>query len=1121
MYRFKFLLPFTALLCTNALADDTELYIADISAQKGLRPQVMIIFDNSGSMRDSEMLTKEAFDPNKDYGESGQQKIYWGAAGQPVPDVTSSNQFNMSENNCQSSINPLIDNGKYTGNLRRWSSKSQTWLTLKKSRGVYFDCREDADKDLLQNPGSQVDGYPINGTKTGYQATKGSSVFIGSDGITLYTEKYLAWYHQPDTVKKSRLSIAQDAISDLVKSTPSVNFGLTVFNYNDSDGTRNGGRVVRAIKDMSTQDRLDFSSVINNQEAKGNTPLCESLYEVYRYFSGTGVYFGDDDADYGGYYLANKPPRDTNAEAPEGTYKSPYKTCQDKAYVILMTDGQPTQDKMADSLIASLTGAKDWYSSYLPTLAKHLNTKDINSDKAGTQTVSTFTIGFGEAATTQAGVLLLETATQGGGEYYPATDAKALQQAFQETIIKILDQSSSFNAPAVSATSFDRTQHQNNVYYSMFMPSKKQRWRGNIKKLTIDKKGILRDANNLPAISANGYISENASTGWGGVNDGNSVSQGGVAAAIAKQTNRKIFTNIQGALVTLNKQNIKTYFNVATDSDLAVELGIDVTNLDEHLNWLLGYDINDANGNNNIADYRTDIFADPLHSKPTAIVYPSGNDSTRLMVGTNAGFVHFFHDEGQTVTEDWAFIPAELLSHGLGLINDKDAASHPYGMDGTATVFDVTQGSTKQLIAVMGMRRGGKSYYAFDITTPTSPKLLWEKSKSDSSFSELGQTWSKPKSGWLNVSGDTIPVFIFGAGYDVNKDNCSGGDNCLDTEGRGIFIVNAKTGELIWSNNTTCSATDAHCMQHSIPSEIATLDSNSDGIIDRLYAGDTGGNLWRIDLKGDSPSAWSTIKLAKLSDATTTGDRRIFTPPTIARSLIQKVIKVDESYQVYDQAVDMVLVGTGNRAKPASDISNQDTFVMIKDTHILPTTFGSNGVEKPTPIKFGDLFDITNNPIESSTDLMLSRATLSSNSGWRYQFKGKGEKSLGGPLVLAGTVYFTSFSPNATANLQCGIGDLGLGKLYAVNLFDGTNTQTWREKEIGNQVPDTIVAHSGEDEQGQSVIRLLGVGQGEQISVVIPEDPNNGTEEQEVNTGTQSTDANMKPNRIYSYFEEL
>ena len=1118
MNLFKTLWRLAILYSSNALADDTELYIADIAAQNGLQPQVMIIFDNSGSMTTEEMLTKAAYDPTKSYGETDPQLLYW-SSDASVPKITSKNQLTVSQNNCHSAINALASSGKYTGNVRHWEQGNKVWGPLKNNNKSVIDCKEDIINSIALNPGNQADGFPSDGAATGYQTAPDSALFTGSDSITLYTAKYLAWHSQPDSVSKTRLAIAQDAIADLVKSTPSVNFGLTVFNYNSSDDARNGGRVVRAINDMTVQDRLDFSAIINNQTAQGNTPLCESLYEVYRYFAGQEVYFGDDDYSHD-KYIGNRPPRDANAEKPAGTYLSPFKTCQDKAYVILMTDGVPTRDQMANTIIAQLTGNAPSHSSYLPALAKHLNTKDINSDKTGTQTVSTYTIGFGDAATTQAGALLLETAKQGGGTYYPATDARALQQAFQETIIQILDQSSSFSAPAVSATSFDRTQHQNSIYYSMFMPSKKQRWRGNIKKLTIDNQGILRDANNLPAISANGTINEKASTGWGGVNDGNSVTQGGVANAITQQTSRKLYTNHQGALVELNKANIKNIFNVTQDSELASLLAIPSDQLDKHLNWLLGFDVNDLDGDSNLADYRADIFADPLHSKPMPVVYPSGNDSTRLMVGTNAGFVHFFHDQGTTVKEDWAFIPAELLTRAIGLMVDKEVSQHPYGMDSTATLFNIDKSPQQQKIAVMGMRRGGKSYYAFDITSPTAPTLLWKISKSDSQFTELGQTWSKPKAGWLNVSGKTLPVFIFGGGYDVNKDTCSGSTACLDSEGRGIFIVNALNGQKIWSNNATCNAGDLHCLQHSIASDVATLDSNSDGIIDRLYSGDTGGNVWRVDLKGGDPTLWSTIKLAQLSDDKVKGDRRVFTTPTITRSLIQTVTKIKDQYQVYDQAVDMVLVGTGNRAKPASDTANQDAFVMIKDTYILPTLFGQGKIDKPTPIAYSDLFNITDNPIQSSTDLMLTRSNLSAHSGWRYEFKGAGEKSLGGALALAGTVYFTSFSPNAISNLQCGIGDMGQGKLYAVNLIDGTNAHTWREKDIGDQVPDTLVAHSGKDQHGNSVIRLLGVGKGETLSVVVPEDPNNSSQAQDVNTGTQSTNANMDPNRIYSYFEE-
>ncbi|MCE0558651.1 PilC/PilY family type IV pilus protein [Motilimonas sp. E26] len=1103
------------------LADDTELYIADVSAQNGLRPQVMIIFDNSGSMRNTELLTKEPFDPTASYGEPNSGKIYWAKAGDGVPSKSDDNYFLVTKNNCQSSIAPLSSAGKYTGNMRRWFAKKRTWRTLSSDKGTWFDCREDVDYKITSNPASGVEGYPRNGSNNPYSSNTSTDIFRGNDGVTLYTEKYLYWHYQNNTIKKSRLAIAQDAISELVKSTPSVNFGLTVFNYNASDGTRNGGRIVRALSNMTELDRASFSNTINAQQAMGNTPLCESLYEVYRYFAGLGVYFGDDDYDYGSY-LANKPPRDLKAESPEGTYASPYKTCQDKAYVILMTDGEPTQDGKADSLIYSLTKGNSSYSSYMPALAKYMNNNDINLNKTGKQIISTYTIGFGDGATSGAGGLLLETAKQGGGEYFPATDAADLQQAFQETIIKILDQSSSFNAPAVSATSFDRTQHQNTIYYSMFMPSKKQRWRGNIKKLTIDNKGVLRDASNAAAIDDNGNIREGASTAWGGVNDGNSVTQGGVADAIAAQSSRTLYTNSGNSLITLSLDSIKSHFEASTNLALATELGTDEIGLTRQINWLMGLDVDDIDDDGDTSDYRNDIFADPLHSKPTAITYPSGdNSNTRLLVGTNAGFVHFFYDKGDTVTEEWAFIPDELLDHGLSLIKNIDAPEHPYGMDGSAAVMEITNGAEKQIIAIIGMRRGGRSYYTFDLTTPTSPRLLWKVSNSSAGFEELGQTWSKPQSGFLPIDGKVTPVFVFGAGYDTNQDTCSksSANDCSDSQGRGVFVVNAQTGKKIWSANISCDSSDPHCMQHSMPAEVTAFDSDDDGYLDRIYSGDTGGNIWRIDMVGE-PSNWTHLKLASLSDAGAKGDRRIFNAPTVARTLIQKVVAVDDNYQVFDQAIDMVLVGTGNRAKPASDLSNQDTFVMVKDSYILPTLFGSGKVTKPAPVSFTGLFNITDNPIATSTDLMLSRANLSSHAGWRYDFGNLGEKSLGGALVISGTVYFTSFSPNATANLDCGIDDLGLGKLYAVSLFDGTSQHSWRDKEIGNRVPDTLVVHSGTNQEGKSELRLLGVGQGEQVNVVVGDNPEENAETETVNSGSQTTNATMNPKRIYSFFEE-
>ena len=40
---------------------------------------------------------------------------------------------------------------------------------------------------------------------------------------------------------------------------------------------------------------------------------------------------------------------------------------------------------------------------------------------------------------------------------------------------------------------------------------------------------------------------------------------------------------------------------------------------------------------------RGDIFGNPLHSKPVAIDY--GNGDIRILIGTNAGFLHMFKDD--------------------------------------------------------------------------------------------------------------------------------------------------------------------------------------------------------------------------------------------------------------------------------------------------------------------------------------------------------------------------------------------------------------------------------------------------------------------------------------------
>ncbi len=1134
----RFLIGLLSFCCSAVLADDTELFSVNVSEENGLRPQVLIIFDNSGSMDTKETVTvaiKEPYDPAKDYG-GDKNKIYWSKNAKKLPD-TSKQYLNVNENNCQASLSALTSEGKYTGNVRYWKENNKAnkskWKKLKNKKTGIFDCKEDVVKKLTDNPHGS-DGYPADGTKGPYSDSASRSVFK-NDAVTLYSANYLAWKNIDeggDTYQETRLKIAQSAIKSLIASTPSVDFGLAIFNRNNDSGD-SGGKILEKIKTRDDEQTDDLIKQVEELKAETWTPLCETMYEAYRYYAGKGVYYGDDDD--------KNPKRDQTAEN-SGVYLSPMKSCQERAYIILMTDGEPTRDYHANTLIKNLTGEGAISGSYMPTLAKWMNNEDIDGDDSnGDQHISTYTIGFGQDAVDDAGELLAATALKGGGAYFPATDADALQSAFQATLIDILNTNSSLSSPAVASNNFDRTQSLDSVYYSMFIPDNKAVWQGNIKKLTMNDAGILVDRLGKPAIDADGNIKEEASTYWGGDEDGNTVSEGGVTGMLAAAESRRILTNLTDNLLqTPNIANLKTYYQVSDDEELAEELGLAEDELSEYLNWLQGLDVDDQDSDGDRTDYRNDIFADPLHSKPLAITYiENGKQVVRLLVGTNAGFLHMFTDHGDSVSENWAFIPEELLADGLALRDSADSLEHQYGMDlSPVTVKTYTSGNVSKIIAIVGMRRGGSSYYALDITNPDAPQLLWTINSGDDGFEELSQTWSIPAVGSFSYkTGSTVkvnPGIVFGGGYDTNKDSCSPSDNetCNDTTGRAVYIVNALTGEKIWSvDGANCKSDDQHCIRDSIPSQIGILDSDDDGYIDRLYTGDTGGNVWRMDLVGSDRSKWSTIKLASLGGDSDSTDRRFFNAPVIVRTFNEQVSKNNNQYSFNKIAYDGILLSSGDRAHPASSTAVDDAAYLLHDYNIKPTLFGEEGyAAKPTPLTVGSLYDITENPVGSytGTQVLDVYADLSSYAGWKYRLIATGEKSLGQGAILDGTVYFTSFVPNSTVNISCGVTDLGQGWLYAVDLHSGT----WRLRnnnhdndddevavakiDLGSRVPDTLVLHAGVDEDGTTALRLLGVGQGDSIAVVDEE-----TEETEtVYTGTVDTDANMMPRRIYSFFSE-
>jgi len=1150
---------FTAsLLVASALAtislssaEDIELYISDEVKQAGKSTKVLIIFDNSGSMGTTHTVAA-AYDPDVYYPPEGSSHAYLdratyfkvgGADGtSTIPDSPSdARRFLATINSCKTSIALLEKYGFYTGHIREYTYKghSGSWTEVPSNNGLsidVLDCEDDAyiesvSEGNVENATGLSDGYPVNGL-----GTKTSPVYhhnpdpretsnidwASGNYVTLYTANYLRWYHSTTktTVTESRMQTAQNSMTSVINTTPSVDFGLEIFNYNKGDGSSdgNGGRIAIGIRKMTAANKATLLDVINDQLTSETwTPLCESIYEANQYFSGDAVDFGNDDINVGtgrGRYVKNTPPRDTDIET-AGKYISPFSNCASSvSHIILITDGVPTYDHGADSKILALKSKKqktvydaeldqhipvfdedgnavmvevgfsddpsefnndpytaDGSNSYMPALAGWMSTHDVNPDIAGIQTVRTHTIGFSSGADA-AKALLEETANRGQGSYIYAKDGLDLTDALMKILSGFKPGNDSLTSASVAANNFDRTQTLDSVYYAMFDPQNSPRWRGNLKKYkAVD--GELTGVDGVKAICEDEEgvrtFCSTVKSYWSPSVDGDTVAKGGVAAWFNSKevSDRTLYLDNGNGnpLITFNRANLETAF--VDQAGLAEVLGvagatdadgndIESEEINNMINWAKGMDVDKEDDDDLATDMRSDVFGDPLHSKPLVINY---GDSIRIVVGTNAGALHMFEDSGDTVKENWAFMPKEFSGNIKGLRDNYTNADKIYGIDGEISVLlnDIAgdgkiDGDDTAWI-FFGLRRGGSSYYALDVSKPDlAPKLMWKIDSATAGFGLLGQSWSKPKVGYskLNTSGDiAYPVVFIGGGYDINKD--STGPGTTDSKGNAVYMLDAKTGALKWSmaptgGSTTFPGTDG------IPAGIGLLDSTGNGLTDRLYVGDTGGNVWRVDMPDKAIADFSVFKLASLGGTTNATDRRFFYEPSIVRTFISETLETTitedgdtKTIKVHQEIpYDAILLGSGDRSNPLGK-DTKDSVFMIKDKYIKTQTFSSSTVPAtPAAILNSDLYNYTYNPFKDmatmdSEVLETLQRDVSAKSGWYIDLQRTGEKSSASPLVINGVAYFTTFTPpDLVIDPDSCKPPAGVGALLAVDLTLGT-----------------------------------------------------------------------------------
>lgn len=941
-------------------------------------------------------------------------------------------------------------------------------------------------------PADEDDGGP-------WVASSSDAINWGSTGgaYTLYNANYLNWRASSTTTRTlTKLELVQEVLTDFFNSTSGLNASLMRFDSDGGNSNAEGGYFLQPMLELDATHRTNLNASVAALTASGNTPLAETLYESALFFRGESV-------DYGDSSLPGQNHTGVLKAADTTKYESPIDYQCQKNFNVLLTDGVPTADGSADDNIHSQSGwnslsgsidtncAFDDSNDCLDELAYYLYNVDQIDDAAlnGIQNISTYTIGF---FTDQQ--LLQDTADNGGGRYLLANSITELTDALNGIVNDVLEINSTFVAPAVSVNAFNRLSHRDDLYFAVFRPSKFPRWNGNIKhyKLGTDASGkmVLKDADgNLAVDPDTGYFASGTRSYWTdvGTTDGDDVELGGAASKLPTAASRTVYTYTSGTAPSDTDLTAAVTTTLHIDNDSAAAGGtltnamlglpnatagataaeneaFDTANRLILINWARGLDVDDDNNDGDSTDTRQ-YMGDPLHTRPTLFTY-GGTDAAPDMTmfsTTNEGFLHAIN--AGTGVEQFAFMPKALLVNLYPLYNNTSATTHQYGLDGDITLWhkDVNNNGVildstpaleagEHLYLYIGMRRGGRNYYALDVTDRSAPELKWRIEGGSGDFEELGQTWSKPTYAKINLHNGTAleerDVLIFGGGYDTTQDTADTPLN--DSMGRAIYIVDAETGARLWWAGPTGYAAGSEpdlelaTMTNSIPSNINVIDIDNDGFADRLYVGDMGGRVWRFDFYNNTNTGAGNFAtggvLAYLGDTDGVGandeanNRRFYYQPDV-------ILSKDSGFHLD------IAIGSGYRAHPL-ETANEDRFYVIRDMDVLePPADGSDADTAPDYPAYTetDLYDATENIIAegaTAADREAAAGLLNAANGWFIKLAKadgtfEGEKVLASSVTLQGQLLFTTFTPVASDQQSCAPSQ-GTGKVYAISLYDAT-----------------------------------------------------------------------------------
>lgn len=774
----------------------------------------------------------------------------------------------------------------------------------------------------------------------------------------------------------------------------------------------------------------------------GWTPIVDTLYEAANYYGGNAVdyglergksdvsnavrrktrvshrssYIGEDPIRPNGCTEDNLSDSDCISEIiPAGAnYISPVSDlqCQTNNHIVLLSDGVANNNHSVSKIESLLGEACSGSGGEKCGLDLVRNISDAGTSVIGPRVI-THTIGF--ASNSTADNFLNQIAVQSGGGFYQADNSEDLLEAFNSIFRTVKDVNSTFVSPGVAVNQSNRLTHRDELYFALFKPKEGAVWPGNLKRYRLSGENVL-DKEGANAIdNTTGFFAEGAHSYWSVSPDGNSVKEGGAASKLG--TNRNLYVFDEAGAIIQTSNELHEGNSTITTSDLGIDEQPDAVALrDALLKWARGVDVKDSNGDGSNSDY-VPRMGDPIHSQPVVVNY--GEDDTAVFVATNHGMLHSFDTE--TGSENFAIMPKSLLANLEHFYKDQSSFNHKYGLDGDMVLRTV--GSNKYLY--VGMRRGGRNYYVFDITLKNSPTLKYKiEGGVGGSLDKLGETWSRPTLAKVKIGGVVKNVMIVGGGYDNAQDDRI--VRAADSIGNAVFMFDADTGALLWHASNTAATLNIPTMQYSVPGRVSVIDRDNDGLADHMYAADTGGQLFRFDIYNGETGA-DFIKGARLADFggdTIESNRHFYYGPDVT-----EIALGDEIYYG-------VAIGSGWRASPL-DTAVEDKFYMLKDDGVFNRDVDGNYTFMPTVFE-SDMYDATSHALSSAVESEREIAALefANKSGWYLNLTTSGEKVLSSPFIIDYKVFFTTYVPSSSSTSACAP-PTGNSRAYLVSLING------------------------------------------------------------------------------------